>query len=96
MTIYYTTIVRHTHRITTSARSRGGRAAMGAPDHPPAPPAVAEGDALDAPGSAHRHPRRGGRGKVGDAVPDPPQRQHDAGEWDALDVPGSPTSARQP
>ena len=68
--------------------------ALDAPDHPPAPPTVAEGDTTDAPGSplaaaategwdapgsAHRHPRRGGRGGGG-AVPDHPQRQHAAAE----------------
>lgn len=70
-----------TRRITTTSASRGGMGRHGrAGSHHHQRPRRRGSDALDAPGSAHRHPRRGGRGKVGDAVPDPPQRQHAAEE----------------
>jgi hypothetical protein len=48
-------------------------------DAPGSPLAAAATEGWDAPGSAHRHPRRGGRGRGG-AVPDHPQRQHAAEE----------------
>lgn len=83
---------------------------MGAPDHPPAPPAVAEGDALDvtgsppaaaaaegwdAPGSAHRHPRRGGRGRPGRAGSPPPAPAAVA-EGNAMDAAPDHTSTAPP
>ena len=54
-----------------SAASRGRRDAM---DVTGSPLAAAAAEGWDAPGSAHRHPRRGGRGRG--AVPDHPPRRH--------------------
>lgn len=83
LTIYYTTIDGRAPSFRPPAPAMGGRGGHGRrPDypHPHARQGREKKGATNAPVSAHRHPRRGGRGKVGDAVPDPPQRQHAAEE----------------